>query len=164
VVEATPTFPDSRGYTVELRWNDGWDAGLPRPAFLLHRIDLGGGTHLLPRSPTQHDWVPGESYSSSSDGICVEFLDIDSVARSGRVRMRRTIGQSADALVAGGWGRVALQLGPASRFTISARPGNGSKSVVRRPSSLSPTTPCTVWPAIIRKSGSTVAAGRDGSR
>lgn len=127
MVQSTPTYAGSARYCFELRWKDGWDAGIPRHAFLIHKIDEADVTHLVPRSPTQHDWVPGDRFTSIADGIGIDFEEIDTGTRRGRVRLKRVVGQAADELVGGGWGMLALQRGTGLPFRYLDRPGQWTR-------------------------------------
>lgn len=127
MVQTTPTYSGSARYCVELRWKDGWDAGIPRHAFLVHKVDENGVTHLVPRSPSQHDWVPGQRFTSIADGIGIDFESIDTSTRSGNIRLTRVVGQSADELVAGGWGMIALQRGSGIPFRYLKSPGQWAR-------------------------------------
>lgn len=87
VAHVEPVDPPYSSLTVELRWNDGWDRGIPRPAFLLHMIGESGDSYLIPASASQHDWLPGLTYRIPGSLITIEFLDIDHTKRAGIVRI-----------------------------------------------------------------------------
>ncbi len=127
MVETTRTYKSSPRYCVELRSKDGWDRGIPRSAFLVHTIENNGETLLVSRSSTQHDWVPGERFVSITDGIGIDFEHIDTAKRSGRIRITRVVGQSANELVAGGWGMIALQRHTGAPFRYLGRPGTWTR-------------------------------------
>lgn len=123
MIQTTRTYSNSARYSVELRWKEGWDRGIPRHAFLVHRLEDDGTTLLVPKSPTQHDWVAEDRFESIADGIGIDFESIDEASRSGYVRLSRVVGQSADELVAGGWGMIALQRGKGTPYRYLGRPG-----------------------------------------
>jgi hypothetical protein len=122
LLETRSTQPEGHTHRVELRWKEGWDRGIPRHAFLLRRVEPGGHTLLIPASPTQHDWGPGDRYISVEEALGIAFERIDPATRSGTVRLTRVIGQSAETLVAGGWGMVALQRGTGRPFHYLGSP------------------------------------------
>jgi hypothetical protein len=86
-----PLSGDYARLSVELRWNDRWDRGIPRPAFLVHLIDHQGVPYLVPFSPRQHDWQPGQSYTTPDKDFIVDFRHLDTRRRRGLVALRPVV-------------------------------------------------------------------------
>jgi len=91
VAHVEPVYGPFAILTVELRWNDGWDRGIPRPAFLLHMVKEDGQSYLIPASASQHDWLPGMTYKIPGQLITIEFLNIDPTKRAGTFRIVGTL-------------------------------------------------------------------------
>jgi hypothetical protein len=84
------------GFLVEFREKAGWDAGIPRPAVLVHRFD-GGQSYLMVGNSGVPDLVAGDSFGDPiPQGVeaafkgyqRVDVISIDPQAPSAKVRLR----------------------------------------------------------------------------
>ncbi|QJR12074.1 hypothetical protein DSM104443_03157 [Usitatibacter rugosus] len=62
---------------VELRTQDGWDAGIPEPVVLVHRVGLGHVTLLERNAGGSYDLQPGERYYDAAYDVQVRVRSID---------------------------------------------------------------------------------------
>ena len=60
------------GLYIEFRTQDGWDAGIPRPAVLIHRLQ-GVNSVVLASDKNNwvNDWQPGQVYGPSAAGMAI---------------------------------------------------------------------------------------------
>ena len=85
------------GYLVELRVQEGWDAGIPRPAVLVHRFE-GGHSYLMRGNSGSSDLIAGDSFGDAepepdpmsilSSFSRVDVLSIDAAGRRATLRIR----------------------------------------------------------------------------
>jgi hypothetical protein len=80
-------------YFVEFRNNERWDAGIPKPAVLVHRFE-GGHSYIVPDSNGNQDFDAGSALKGSieipgvvSAARSIEVLEIDSNQQSAKVRL-----------------------------------------------------------------------------
>jgi hypothetical protein len=79
---------------VEFRTQDGWDAGISRPAVLIHRL-VDPNAVVLASDPTNYvnDWQPGQTYGPSSlelairGGTQITIVSFDLSAKKARIRV-----------------------------------------------------------------------------
>jgi hypothetical protein len=67
-------------YTVEYRQTDGWDAGLPENAVMIHEYKKGATPYsYLQEGPsgTNGQWTAGTTWQNSSLGVSVHVVSID---------------------------------------------------------------------------------------
>jgi hypothetical protein len=84
-------------FLIEFRVNEGWDAGIPRPAVLVHRFD-GVQSYLMRGNSGLPDLIAGDSFgdpdpapdlpSPFSDFKRVDVLSIDARAQQATLRIR----------------------------------------------------------------------------
>jgi hypothetical protein len=95
-VTSAAEMPD--GYLVEFRIKEGWDAGIPRPAVLIHRFD-GGHSYLIPGNSGSRDLIAGDSFGSSEPAEPavmnlfsiferIDVIAIDGDAKEATLRLR----------------------------------------------------------------------------
>jgi hypothetical protein len=85
------------GFLIEFRVKEGWDAGIPRPAVLVHRFD-GARSYLMHGNSGSPDLIAGDSFgdpdpgqdlpSPFSDFKRVDVLSIDFLTRQATLRIR----------------------------------------------------------------------------
>jgi hypothetical protein len=84
------------GYLVEFREEGGWDAGIPRPAVLVHRFE-GGQSYLMKGNSAVPDLTAGDSFGDKiPQGVFAAFqgynrvdvISIDTHAPSATIRLR----------------------------------------------------------------------------
>jgi hypothetical protein len=85
------------GFLIEFRVKEGWDAGMPRPAILVHRFD-GAHSYLMHSNAGSLDLIAGDSFgdpepgpelpSPFADFKRVDVLSIDAPARQATLRLR----------------------------------------------------------------------------
>lgn len=85
------------GFLIEFRVKEGWDAGIPRPAVLVHRFD-DVQSYLMRGNSGSPDLIAGDSFgdpdpgpqppSPSSNFKRVDVLSIDAPAQQATIRLR----------------------------------------------------------------------------
>ena len=81
------------GFLAEFRVQERWDAGIPRPAVLVHRFDENR-SYLMPGVGGTSDLTEGDKFERGSQVIpwvgftSLEVLDIDAGARTARLRVQ----------------------------------------------------------------------------
>ncbi len=84
---------DVAGFLVEFRMNDRWDAGIPRPCVLVHRVQ-GNRSYLMAAKDAAHDLVAGsvfESLSVLGASVTVTVTSIDEKTRRATLRVEQTV-------------------------------------------------------------------------
>ena len=80
--------PDFAHVTVQLRWNDQWDRGIPRPAFIVHVQDREGYPYLVRASPKEHDWIARSTYNTPDGMLLIDFIEINPGTKKGLIGIR----------------------------------------------------------------------------
>lgn len=81
------------GYLCEFRIKEEWDAGIPRPAVLIHRFE-GGHSNLMKGASDVEDLTEGDSFernveaNGSFQRVSLDVARIDGVARTATLRVR----------------------------------------------------------------------------
>src|SRR5262249_45290784 len=85
------------GFLIEFRLREGWDAGIPRPAVLVHRFE-DGHSYLMPANSGSHDLITGDSFGDAQPGhgpismltpfTRVDVLSIDDASRQATLRLQ----------------------------------------------------------------------------
>ena len=84
---------DIAGFLVEFRMNDRWDAGIPRPCVLVHRVQ-GNRSYLMAGKSGENDLVAGsvfERLSLLGTSVTVTVSSIDEKARRATLRVEQTV-------------------------------------------------------------------------
>jgi hypothetical protein len=83
---------DVFGFLIEFRARERWDAGIPRPCVLVHRVE-GNRSYLMAGEAGNFDLVKGDRFewgSSRGTHIVVTVLDIETARRTARVSVKAT--------------------------------------------------------------------------
>jgi len=85
------------GYLIEFRAPDGWDAGIPRAAVLVHRFE-GGHSYLMAGNSGSHDLIAGDSFGDDDPGGLppitfsefdrLDVVSIDPAGQTATIRLR----------------------------------------------------------------------------
>lgn len=88
---------DLQDFLIEFRVKKGWDAGIPRPAILVHRYD-GVRSYLMRDNAGSLDLIAGDSFGDADPGTSpispfssfkrVDVLSIDAIAEEATLRIR----------------------------------------------------------------------------
>lgn len=85
---------DGTRYLFELRLKTGWDAAIPRPAILVHRLE-GNCSYLMSGRSGASDLVAGDAFEQGTDKILsepyllVEVISIDAARQKATLRVSR---------------------------------------------------------------------------
>jgi hypothetical protein len=89
---AQPAALDIAGFLIELRMNDRWDAGIPRPCILVHRVQ-GNRSYLMAAKDGTKDLVVGSVFKTNSllgTKVKVTVTSIDERTRRATLRVEQT--------------------------------------------------------------------------
>lgn len=85
---------DVGGFLVEFRVCERWDAGIPRPCVLVHRVS-GNRSYLMAAKTGNHDLVPGDRFEWGSaymgPHVVIDVVALDPAKREARVAVQYAV-------------------------------------------------------------------------